>query len=113
TLASTTLTAVDEDAFVAAIDGGEVSWTRRFGENGSQRVDSLAASGDGVVVTGTYDGVLVPSGAPAQGTDVFLARYDEAGALSDVESFGSPGADNAVGVTVDPAGNVIATGTIS
>jgi FlgD Ig-like domain/Beta-propeller repeat len=92
-------------------------WSQRFGStsaDGGQRV-VVDASGNIIVVGyfgGTVDfggGGLVSAGA----TDIFVAKYTANGTYKWSKRFGSTGADEAHGVTVDAAGNVFVTGYFS
>lgn len=49
----------------------------------------------------------------AGSTDIFIAKYDPAGALLWVRHAGGAGQDQATGIALDPAGNVLVTGSFS
>ncbi len=98
------------DAWVARYDaGGTRVWTRQLGTSGADGVFGLAPDGaGGAYVTGWTDGSL---GGPHMGVwDIFLARYDGAGALLWVRQFGSSAYDEPGGLAGDGAGGVYVTG---
>lgn len=101
------------DAFVRAFDAdGATAWTRQFGTGGDDAATGIAVDADGhVVVTGTTLGDL--DGGNAGGVDAFVRVYDRQGAHLWTRQFGTPGADRAVDVAVDTAGNVYVVGHTS
>jgi len=85
-------------------------------DHGGERIyDQVPTADGGVVMVGTTQGDMPgqPVGKnPAHGTnDVYIAKYDAAGALVWDYQSGTLAADWAVGASVDPEGNVYVSGT--
>lgn len=78
-------------------------WTAAGGEVGNDAATSVVSGADGsVYVCGNIAGRAVFSGLSIQGNglfDAFVAKYDPAGDLLWVKSFGGPGNDKANGIT--------------
>lgn len=88
-------------------------WSYSFGGAGTNTAYDVAVDATGgVVVAGTFTGSMNVGGAltSAGGFDVFLAKFDPTGAPVWSKRFGAAGPDQALGVTLDPAGNIIITG---
>lgn len=107
-----------DDVFLARFDAaGNHVWSKRFGNSVAQSGISVAVDAQGnVIVMGDYAGTIDPGGGilTSQGaTDVFVAKYDSAGAFLWARSFGSAAAQNAGGVAVDDVGDVIVTGSFN
>lgn len=99
------------DGFVRKYDGrGNVLWTRQFGGPGTDYPDDIAVDSDGnVVVVGGTNGVLGDAGAGL--FDAFVRKYDPDGAVIWTRQFGTAGQDGALGVAVDPSGNIVVVGS--
>ena len=102
----------DWDAFVRKYDvAGNELWTRQFG---SPRADGIRRAAvdrqGGVWVGGTTEGAL-PGGTAAGGQDVFVRRYDPAGAEQWTGQFGSAADDFGLDLAVDGTGRVCVVGS--
>ncbi|KAA9327254.1 hypothetical protein F0P96_18660 [Hymenobacter busanensis] len=105
-LGTTALTSAgDTDAFVAQLtDAGAVAWARRAGGTGPDGATALAVRGAAVYAAGSFrehpaevGGTVLPN---AGGTDVFVARFTDAGAAVWALGAGGPGLDAASGLAV-------------
>lgn len=103
------------DVFVAAFDrGGKRSWLRQFGGAGSDRATGVAVDTAGdAYVTGYTNGSMPDTGGSHGAADAFLVKLSPEGGLLWSRQFGSPAADFARGVAVDPTGNVFVVGDTS
>lgn len=99
-------------AFVRAYgpDGTE-RWTRQFGTpDGAIAGDIAVGAAGSVLVAGSISGPL--PGQPGAGSiDAFVRAYDPDGTERWTRQFGTERSDNAAGVVVDAAGNVIVAGS--
>jgi hypothetical protein len=105
-------TAGGRDGYVVkfAPDGRRL-WTRHIGGSSDDLVFGAAiAPGGAVHVAGLTSGILAEGSMPGGG-DAFVARLGSDGELHWLRQFGSPGADTAFAVTVDPRGNTYVTGS--
>jgi len=113
------------DVFIAKYTStGAVSWAARIGGAGSDTGNGIATDSSGnMFVTGLYggggstltlyntNGTIGGTLAVSSGTsDVFIARYTSAGAVSWGARIASTGADVGTAVATDPSGNVFVTG---
>jgi WD40 repeat protein len=100
------------DAFVRKYDtAGNELWTRQFGGSGSDSATGVSVDPDGnVLVAGSTRGAL-PGQSSAGEADAFVRKYDSAGNELWTRQFGSIGSDEAIGVSVDPDGNVLVAGS--
>jgi len=104
------------DVFVASYDAkGAHRWSKRFGGGGQDAGHAVALdSGGNVFVVGACEG-SVTFGGPAVGgagsADAFVVSLDATGAHRWSRALGGSGYDAGLGVTVDPNGDVAATGT--
>ena len=101
----------DEDC-----DGQDcVLWGKLFGDVSDQTVGGIAVTKEGdVYIAGTFSGTLAFDPAKplgANGTDIYLAKFDALGNPLWSKSFMGTGYPDVMGVAVDPFGNVILTGT--
>ena len=106
------------DVVVAKLDpDGAHVWSKRFGDAANQAAVAAAAATDGsVIVTGTLAGTADFGGGPLLGAgqgDVFLARFDAAGAHVWSKRFGDANPQTSFDVACDAAGNVLLTGELS
>ena len=92
------------DAFVRKYDAaGNELWTRQFGTAAGDSAFAVWAIGADVYVGGRTTGVF-PGQISAGGFDAFLRKYDANGNEQWTRQFGTPGADELVGIFVDAAG---------
>ena len=100
------------DAFVRKYDlGGNELWTRQFGTSDTDQAVGIAVDSSGVYVTGSTGGVL-PGQTGSGAQDVFVRKYDAAGAELWTRQFGTASADEAGGIAAGVAG-VYVTGTVT
>ncbi len=95
---------VPSQAFIRRYDrAGTLKWSRIFGtSNASEVAWGVAADGAGLTVTGYTYGSL--DGQSKGSFDIFVRRYDRAGALTWRTQFGTTGADLGIDVAADGAG---------
>ncbi len=105
-----------EDMFLAKFDpSGNVLWARSAGGTGTDHITSVTTDASGnVIVGGSFNSTSIAFDtvtlSTSGGQDIIIAKYDPSGDLQWVRSTGNVG-DDAIGfVTVDPSGNLIATG---
>jgi uncharacterized delta-60 repeat protein len=100
------------DAFVRKVDAaGNELWTRQFGSGGTDYANSVSVGSDGsVLVAGYTDGTL-PGQSSAGIRDVFVRKYDAAGAEVWTHQFGTAAAfDAAYSVSVGSDGSALVAG---
>jgi len=112
---SNLVSAGGNDIFVAKYNAAGVhQWSQRFGSTGGDIGYSVAVDVSGnVFVTGYFQGTVNFGGGnlvSAGGQDIFVAKYDAAGAHLWSQRFGGPGLDIGYSVAVDASGNVFVTG---
>ncbi len=110
----------EEDLFILKLDGdGQFIWVKHFGGAWPEHdVRGLIVDDQGSVYsTGTFYGITDFDPAPnevfmhSEGEhDAFIAKLDSAGILVWVRTFGGPGNDMGMDITMDGAGNIYATG---
>jgi hypothetical protein len=103
------------DIFLTKYDAtGAYQWSERFGGTGDDVARSVATDAFGnVFVAGFFGDTADFGGGPltsAGGQDIFIAKYDAAGAHQWSERFGSIGNDIAYSIATDASGNVFVTG---
>jgi hypothetical protein len=100
------------DAFVRVYDSaGNVLWMRQFGSSGADGAQGVAVDAAGsVFVVGFTEGAI-PGETSAGATDAFVRKYDSAGFVLWTRQFGTSDVENALGVAVDAAGNVLVSGS--
>jgi hypothetical protein len=88
------------DAFVARFGpAGKQRWLHQFGTRRDDRATAVAIDADGAYVAGSTAG---PLGKRHQGsTDAFVTRLGTSGDMDWIRQFGTAGADEAVGLSVD------------
>jgi hypothetical protein len=109
------------DLFLAEFDGGgKTLWSKRFGAAGSTSTSNAIRSiaideaTENVIVTGDFEGTLDLGGGPLTavgGTDVLVARFDDAGEHVWSRRLGDADDQRAVELAIDAAGDVALTGT--
>ncbi|WP_240360440.1 SBBP repeat-containing protein [Pyxidicoccus caerfyrddinensis] len=85
------------------------AWVRQLGSNLDEQAQAVAVSGSSVYVVGNTTGQLGPE-PRAGGQDVFISKYDTAGALQWVHQLGTSEDDRATAVATDADGNVYVVG---
>jgi len=99
------------DGFVRKFDPeGSELWTRQFGTSGNDEAVAIAVDPTGVYVAGFTDGTF-RGRASYGGFDAFLRKYDRNGDAIWTHQFGTPGADQAVGIALDDSGVYVAGST--
>ncbi|MBK7401984.1 MAG: SBBP repeat-containing protein [Myxococcales bacterium] len=100
-----------DDAFVRAYDpSGKELWTVQFGSGQIDEARSVAVDASGnVFVAGSTRGTL-PGQTSSGADDAFVRSYDRSGKERWTQQFGSGQLDEAQGVVVDGAGNVVVAG---
>lgn len=97
-----------------ANSSGQVQWAVKAGSAGDERATAVCVDNAGnVYITGYFQGTANFSGTSVTSAglqDVFVAKYNNAGALQWVRRAGGTGADISSGIAVDNAGNVAVTG---
>lgn len=107
-----------EDIFVAKYSSaGAHQWSQRFGSAGLDLGDFIACDNlGGIVVTGQFENTVNFGGGnlvSAGDRDLFVAKYNSAGAHQWSRRFGSTGLDLGTPLAVDAAGNAIVSGAVS
>jgi len=116
-LGGATLTAAgDHDIFIARFNAaGAHLWSQSFGGAGLDGAHAVTVDAAGnITMTGYYRAPVSIGGVSlggSQGLDIFVARFDAAGAHQWSRGFASLGADEGQGIVSDDAGNVIVTGS--
>ena len=106
------------DVFIAKYNSsGTHQWSQRFGGIGSDEGNKVAVDASGnVVATGIFASTVNFGGATlvsAGNDDIFLAKFNSAGVHQWSQRFGSTNIDTPEDVAVDPAGNVLMSGSFS
>lgn len=108
------------DPFICKLDfNGLLTWAFKLGGTGADVGSSITTDANGdVLVTGQFNGAAsFNSASPANtltsagSTDVFVAKYSNAGSFLWVKRFGGSFADYAYGIAVDALDNVYTTGS--
>jgi hypothetical protein len=104
-----------DDIFLAKYNAAGVhQWSQRFGSTHLDYGYSVAADGSGnIFATGIFTGTADFGGGDRVSAgfyDIFLAKYNAAGAHQWSQRFGSTETDYGYSVAVDGSGNVFATG---
>ena len=120
-LNQTTLNGNLGSIFVARYDGnGALVWAKAQNQGTGANGESIAidASGNSYVIGYFLNSATFGTGEVNQttltsvgGNDIFLAKYDSAGALVWAKRAGGVNRDDAFGVAVDQSGNIWMTGT--
>jgi hypothetical protein len=104
-----------QDLFVAKFDtSGNSLWARAAGGPEWDYAYGIAIDGTGnTYITGTFAGTAqfgASTLTSAGQNDVFVAKYDPAGALLWVRQGGGTSADTSLGIAAEPDGDVVITG---
>jgi len=93
------------DAFIAKFNsGGTHVWSQRFGDTLSQEVDGLGTSNGDVYAAGTFFGTVNLGGSAltsAGNSDIFLARFNSAGAHQWSQRYGDAATQTVIDVDAD------------
>lgn len=106
----------DNDGYVMKLDSNlDLQWVAALGGSGAQEVRAAASLLEtDFVVAGAFDGTLDVPGKPTSTTrgktDVFVARFDKAGSVLWVKTFGGAGTDLVRAMTSDASGNMFLVG---
>jgi hypothetical protein len=112
----------NNDLFLVRLDtAGAVSWCSTASGANSEFSVGMAADGSGnVYLTGWYSGanatfgsVTLTNHGSVSSNDMFIAKYDAAGAVSWAYGFGGSGYDYGNGIVLDGAGNFYVTGIMA
>jgi len=103
------------DVFLAKFSAdGTHMWSKRFGDAAEQKGTAVATDAEGnVFVAGTFFGTIDCGGgvmASAGDSDIFLAKFDAAGAYRAGDRFGGTSTDVVTAIATDPTGEVTLTG---
>jgi hypothetical protein len=104
------------DAFLVKLSAaGDHVWSKHFGDAADQAGSSVAVDSAGnVIVTGSFDGSVNLGGngvlQSMGSTDLFVAKFDTAGAFAWGERFGDAGNQPGSFVAADKNGNVLVSG---
>ena len=100
-----------EDAYIIKYDAlGAQDWSHQFGGVEDDRVEDVAVDASGAVfVVGVTENDFV--GTNQGGNDGFLRKYSLSGVEAWTQQWGTPSADNALGVAPDGEGNAFVAGS--
>lgn len=99
------------DGFVRGYDpDGTELWTRQFGTSADDLVLALAIDRAGNVYLVGNAGAALPGQSGSGATDAFVRRYDSSGNEVWTRQFGTEGADQGLGVQLDPSENLHVVG---
>lgn len=103
------------DVFIAKYNADGVrQWEKNAGGTGEDIGNGIAIDGSGnIVVTGSFYGTATFGKTElesADGTDVFVAKYDPNGSLIWAKSAGGIDDDRGYGIAVDGSDNIVVTG---
>jgi hypothetical protein len=108
------LQATYEDGVIVRLDGGDVTWARRYGGDRNDRIVRLAVDGQGSILVGAEFEMKSELGGPtlesAGAYDLAIAKLDPNGAHVWSQRFGGTDNDNILALAVDPAGNIAIAG---
>ncbi len=99
------------DMFLVKYDAtGTKQWTRQLGTSSNDGGNDIAVdtSGDIYIAGNTYGGL--DGNINAGDNDMFLVKYNSAGAKQWTQQLGSSLDDVASGIAIDPSGNIYVTG---
>ncbi len=100
------------DLFVAKYNfAGLKQWTRQLGMASDDYAQSLATDANGKVYAAGYTLSGLDGATNAGGEDLFVVKYDSAGAKQWTRQLGTAASDRAWGVATDVSGNVYVAGS--
>jgi len=105
--ASIVLTNGTDGLVLKITEDGRYLWHKVFGGTGDQIVTNVITDSEGnLIVTGTYESNLIIDGievisSAIGGVDCFVAKFNSAGILQFIKSFGGNGTDALTGVAID------------
>ena len=103
-----------DDVFIAKYDRqGNVLWARSAGGTGDDYGRAITASSSGIVVVGSFVGAATFGATILQSSgqdDAFVAKYDGAGNLVWIRSFGGTSADYADSAGLGPDDSILVAG---
>jgi hypothetical protein len=106
------LSAGGSDLFLAKYaPNGASLWMRQLGTPGEETVRAIASDADGNVYLAGYTNDGLDGNVSAGGNDLFVVKYDAAGAKQWTRQLGTAGEDLAFGISIDAAGNAFVTGS--
>ena len=113
---SNLVSAGDYDVVVAKYNSAGVhQWSQRFGSTSTDQSEYIASDASGNIhVTGFFSGTVDFGGGGLVSVgsfDMFLAKYNSAGAHQWSKAFGSPNQEQGASLRVDNNGDVIVTGS--
>ncbi len=106
------------DVYLASVDSlGLPLWSKSFGDVAAQTAARVAVDAQGnIAVIGDFAGKIDFGGGPltsAGATDVFVAKFDPAGAFLWAKAFGNNVAQNGFDIAFAPNGDVVFTGSFA
>lgn len=106
------------DVFLGRLDAsdGAHQWSLRLGDEGWQSgIDLGVDAWDGITLTGTLTGMVEfgETTLTADGTDIYVARFEENGRATCASLFSTGEGDSPLALGVDPAGDVFVAGYYS
>ncbi len=107
----------DYDAYVFKFDtDGNFKWIQQIGGHESDKAYGVAVKDGYLYVTGYFVGTChFPNNIDLHGyggTDIFLAKFDTAGAIQWAKNYGDTGFDRGWDITINVNGNILCTGSI-
>jgi hypothetical protein len=105
------------DGYIAQLDAAgtpQRAWLMGS-DSGAEVLDLTFSAGGELIATGGFSGTLVHGADTlvADGADVFVARFDGAGAPAGAFSFGGAGVADGVGLAIAPDGDYFVVGGFS
>jgi hypothetical protein len=108
----------EEDIFIFSLDEqGGLSWAKSIGGTDTDAGRSIAVEANNLVATGGFKNTA--DFDPGNGqhnltslgeNDIFIMQMNTSGELTWVQQYGGTGKDEGSAITLDPAGNMYATG---
>ena len=104
-------TARRSDVFLRKYDpAGNVLWSQETGSPSGDPTVGLAVDAAGNAYVAGYTYGALPGQTHVGDSDLFLMKFDPGGGAVWTRQFGTPAADRAKGISIDPAGNVVVLG---